>query len=150
MVTGGEPTLHGKQLVSFLSCFKEAFPSLQIKVDTNGSNPGVLEAMRGVADMIAVDLKTIAYERHLGIKLSTILRSLEVARGFPEHEVRITMYPDYVDANNPEEFCAVLDSSSVVAVQQCYIDRKPAYAPEVVEEFAEGLRSCVKEVRLRL
>ncbi len=150
VVTGGEPTLHGKQLVSFLSSFKEVFPSLQIKVDSNGSNPGVLEALRGVADMIAVDLKTIAYERYLGIELSTVLRSLEVARSFTEHEVRITMYPDYVDAKHPEEFCAVLDSSSVVAVQQCYLDGRPANTPEVVEEFAEGLQRCVKEVRLRL
>ena len=55
-ISGGEPTLH-KDLPSFLAMIKEY--GYQIKLDTNGSNPDMLEALisQKLLDYVAMDIK---------------------------------------------------------------------------------------------
>lgn len=150
VITGGEPTLHGEDLVSFISALKKSFPAMLLKLDTNGSDPGFLEKVIGAVDMVAVDLKSLEYKSFSAVELDTVLYSIRIAAGFPEHEIRITMFPDYVDASQPDDYCTILNSSSVVAIQQCYLNGKPQCDKQMLEEFCEGLRRCVGEVRLRL
>ena len=59
-ISGGEPTIHGKQLIEFiyfLNKFREK--GLKIKLDTNGSNPHLLsEILRlNLVDFVAMDIK---------------------------------------------------------------------------------------------
>lgn len=57
VVTGGEPTIWGDRLIGFLETMN-AF-GLPIKLDTNGSQPKVLEQLlnRGLLTVVAVDVK---------------------------------------------------------------------------------------------
>lgn len=57
VITGGEPTMHGEDLLSFMKRVKAL--GLSVKLDTNGTNPSfVREAeARGVVDYIAMDVK---------------------------------------------------------------------------------------------
>lgn len=58
VITGGEPTIH-EGLISFILDFRQAFPELEIKLDTNGSNPQVVEQLldEKVLDYLAMDFK---------------------------------------------------------------------------------------------
>ena len=55
-ITGGEPTLH-KDLPEFIAQIKEL--GLLVKLDTNGTNPGMLKALvnEGLLDYVAMDIK---------------------------------------------------------------------------------------------
>ncbi len=68
-ITGGEPTLD-KNLASFCSRIKEK--GLLVKLDTNGSNPKIVEEIinEGLADYIAMDIKAAPsnYPKATGLK----------------------------------------------------------------------------------
>lgn len=57
-ITGGEPTLYGERLISFMKRIKEL--GMLIKLDTNGSRPDVLRAAveSGAVDYVAMDIKS--------------------------------------------------------------------------------------------
>ncbi len=58
VITGGEPTLH-TELPAWIAGIKAL--GLEVKLDTNGTNPGMLERLIGekLVDYIAMDLKTV-------------------------------------------------------------------------------------------
>lgn len=94
VLTGGEPTLH-EDLPSFLAAIREL--GFAVKLDTNGSNPDLLEAIirDSLVDYIAMDIKAplTAYPRIAGVpvKVAHIERSvrLVIGSGLP-HEFRTT------------------------------------------------------------
>lgn len=57
VITGGEPTLHGKDLIEFIKEVK-SFGFL-VKLDTNGTHPDVLQELlnENLLDYIAMDIK---------------------------------------------------------------------------------------------
>jgi pyruvate formate lyase activating enzyme len=102
VVTGGEPTIHN-DLPVFLKSIKNL--GYQVKLDTNGSNPHMLEQIikERLADYIAMDIKTIPvatkYSQIIGVTDSgsiiekviasiTVLKKSEV-----ETEFRTTKLP---------------------------------------------------------
>lgn len=94
VVTGGEPTLHD-DLPQFLAGIKEL--GFAVKLDTNGSNPGLLDRIiaERLADYIAMDLKAPLrfYSRvtRVSIDTSDIERSLRLVKGSGlPHELRTT------------------------------------------------------------
>lgn len=96
VITGGEPTLH-PDLPDFLS--EIASRGFAIKLDTNGSNPALLEhlVVQGLCDYIALDLKAplAAYPRVTGTHVSaeTLQRSLDLVIGSGiAHELRTTYH----------------------------------------------------------
>jgi pyruvate formate lyase activating enzyme len=84
-ITGGEPTIH-ESLPNLLKFFRQR--ELKIKLDTNGSNPRMLEALinQGLVDAVSMDIKapltSEEYSRAAGVRvdLAAIKRSLEVLR----------------------------------------------------------------------
>jgi len=58
VVTGGEPTIHGADLLAFLARVKAL--GLLVKLDSNGTNPKILaEALeRKLVDYVAMDIKS--------------------------------------------------------------------------------------------
>lgn len=58
VITGGEPTLHGDQLIEFIRQVKEM--GYLVKLDTNGSHPQILKNLinEKLIDYVAMDLKT--------------------------------------------------------------------------------------------
>lgn len=59
VISGGEPTLWGRKLISLLSTIRNLSPDLLIKIDTNGSNSDVIKEIvdRKLVNVIAMDIK---------------------------------------------------------------------------------------------
>ena len=98
-VTGGEPTRHPR-LPHLIRKIKEH--GFQVKLDTNGSNPQMLEHVMesGAVDFVSMDVKApldpFSYRRAVGrtVDLTLILSSIELLKkGKVEHEFRMTVVP---------------------------------------------------------
>jgi len=98
-LTGGEPTLHTDLPLLARETKRHRF---LVKLDTNGSNPKMLENLieAGEIDFISMDVKApldpFRYARSTGlpINLKSILESIEILkRGKVEYEFRMTVVP---------------------------------------------------------
>ena len=98
-VTGGEPTLQDDLPLLIHEIKRQGF---LVKLDTNGSNPQMLENLINARqiDFISMDVKApldpFSYRRSTGlpINLSLISRSIEILkRGEVEYEFRMTVVP---------------------------------------------------------
>lgn len=82
-VTGGEPTLHA-DLPQLLQLIQDA--GYQVKLDTNGSNPHMLETLlqEGLLDYVAMDIKAgrknYAHVCGTNIRMEDITRSAELLK----------------------------------------------------------------------
>lgn len=97
VITGGEPTIYGEELIVFIKKIKEK--GYLVKLDTNGSNPHVLEKIvsQGLVDYIAMDLKDDFdnYSEYTSVPIENIKRSFEIIKNTNiSHEFRITTHPD--------------------------------------------------------
>jgi pyruvate formate lyase activating enzyme len=97
VITGGEPTLYGEELISFCQLFKEKFPQKLLKIDTNGSKPEMTEKLAEVADFCAMDFKSYDYSTFSTIDLSTIQQAFQKIKRFSDFEIRITLFPEYIN-----------------------------------------------------
>ena len=94
VVTGGEPTLH-LDLPDFMAALKSM--GYQVKLDTNGSRPEILDRIigQGLVDYIAMDIKAGAgsYARvaHVDVDVKQIQQSIDMiaCSGIP-YEFRTT------------------------------------------------------------
>jgi pyruvate formate lyase activating enzyme len=98
-LTGGEPTLHADLPFLIREIKRNRF---LVKLDTNGSNPQVLENLIKAReiDFVSMDVKApldpLNYRRSIGLSfdLNLILRSIEILkRGEVEYEFRTTVVP---------------------------------------------------------
>ena len=103
VVTGGEPTLQ-PDLTEFLCELKQL--GYKVKLDTNGSNPGVIEYVLnvGLADYIAVDYKAPAalYSEFCGNETDAqaVLQTINLLFGHHvDFEVRTTVFPQLSGAD---------------------------------------------------
>lgn len=112
VVTGGEPTT-SPELMDILKEIKAL--EMPVKLDTNGSNPAILEEVlsAGLADFVAVDIKTV-FERYpevtrTNIDASAIIESINLIMRFrTEHEFRTTAYPPAVSPDDLVEIARYL------------------------------------------
>ena len=96
-ITGGEPTLQ-PDLIEFCKKIKEL--ELEVKLDTNGSNPEALKKLieKKLIDFIAMDVKTDwqEYDKAAGTKVvvEKIKRSARlILKSGLEYELRTTVVP---------------------------------------------------------
>ncbi len=98
-LTGGEPTLHTDLPLLVREIKRHGF---LVKLDTNGSNPLMLERLveRREIDFVSMDVKAplspFSYSRATGlaINLGFILESIEILKkGMMEYEFRMTVVP---------------------------------------------------------
>ncbi|QJA05690.1 anaerobic ribonucleoside-triphosphate reductase activating protein [Thermosulfurimonas marina] len=121
VLTGGEPTLWGRRLIDLCARIREAF-SLSIKLDTNGSHPGLLaELLSGaLVDYVALDFKT-APSRYpeLSADFAPVAETLEILKGLNGRaEVRITLAPALVGPKEIEEMLPYLQGLPRLALQK--------------------------------
>jgi len=97
-ITGGEPTLYGEELISFMRRIKSM--GYLIKLDTNGSDPDLLERIlsQRLVDYVAMDVKSAltdeAYARACGrpVDLDDIRKSIALLKACDiPHEFRTTV-----------------------------------------------------------
>lgn len=95
-ITGGEPTLFAG-LPDFIKKIKAM--GFLVKLDSNGSNPQMLEKLlaENLVDFIAMDIKAPLekYKKIVGekVNLEDIQRSTELVRSAPDYEFRTTVLP---------------------------------------------------------
>jgi len=104
VITGGEPTLQ-EGLIDFIRLLKGI--GFKVKLDTNGSNPDVLEKAIYYIDYIAMDIKSTFSKYHniaKGVDLTNILKSIEIIDSSTiESEFRTTTWRDHLLVKDFEE-----------------------------------------------
>lgn len=96
VVSGGEPTLHA-ELPELLAFFREF--GFSVKLDTNGSNPGLLKKCLPLVDYVAMDLKTALHDYSNFVQWSDaekIRQSFALIKGeAKDYEFRTTVVESY-------------------------------------------------------
>ena len=157
-ITGGEPTIWWKELISFMERIKKELGNdFLIKVDTNGSNPEFILETKNIVDFYAIDFKSLNYEQFSKIKKEKVLETIENVKKYAkDYEIRCTMYPKYIKKEDFEEIAKLLEGIKKVAIQQFKPDKvyivdtgvKP-YSKEILNKFREELIKKGIEVEMR-
>ncbi len=122
VVTGGEPTVH-HGVIDLLSRIKRL--GFAVKLDTNGSNPEVLEWIveEKLADYIAMDYKAPLhrYEEITGVagfeELVHASAKLLI-RNAKQYEFRTTVHPLILCADDIDKICNELKGADAYYIQQ--------------------------------
>ncbi|MFO8006296.1 MAG: anaerobic ribonucleoside-triphosphate reductase activating protein [Candidatus Brocadiia bacterium] len=122
-ITGGEPTLHGEELLDLIERLHDA--SVEVMVETNGTRPEWVEKLvAGAVDALAMDVKAPLepeqYERvtRAEVDLDAIRRSIRAIRGSGlPYEFRVTMVPGLVGREELERLLPELEGSRQIALQ---------------------------------
>ncbi len=157
VITGGEPTLWGDRLISFIENIVLS-TQLPVKLDTNASNPEVLELLieSGLIDLFAVDLKT-SPERYklVGGDFERVKKSLEMLKRIPHKvELRITCYPPLIQMEDIEKLIPYIKGFKKIALQKFVPEETLSgeqvtpYSQEVYESFETFIRKKLPEVEV--
>jgi pyruvate formate lyase activating enzyme len=121
VVTGGEPTQQ-EDLPDFLATIRDL--GFAIKLDTNGSNPALLEEIltRGLVDYLAMDLKAPlgSYSRVARVRVATedIEKSVRlVLRSGVAHEFRTTYLESLLSTDEMKGIAALVRGCSLFVLQ---------------------------------
>jgi len=150
-VTGGEPTIQ-EDLESFLETLKDM--GYLVKVDTNGSNPAVLERLikRNLVDYLAMDIKgplkkygTIASVR---VDTSKIRKSIElITSSGIEHEFRTTVVRSQLEPQDLRSVAKLITNARLYVLQHfvptktlddSFLSAKP-YSPQELSTIQKNL-----------
>ncbi len=123
-VTGGEPALHGRELVDLTERLHEF--SVDVMVETNGTRPDVVEELieENCVDVMSMDVKAplnpTDYRRvtDAEVDIGAVRRSINLIRdsGLP-HEFRITLVPGLVGEDELRGILPELEGARAVALQ---------------------------------
>ena len=161
-LTGGEPTLY-PELEEFLITIKEM--GFQIKLDTNGSNPDLLEALikKNLIDYVAMDIKSTlneGYDKASGVKtdLDSLKKSIRLLmRSGIDYEFRTTVVPTITEIEDVVNIAEYIDGAKKLVLQQfvgpgSYLEEVASIEPFERPVFNEMVLSAsphVEEVLLR-
>ncbi|MFH0928942.1 MAG: anaerobic ribonucleoside-triphosphate reductase activating protein [Candidatus Aenigmatarchaeota archaeon] len=120
-ITGGEPTLN-KDLPDFISKIKAM--GFSVKLDTNGSNPSMLEELisKNLIDYIAMDIKA-PLEKYddvakVSVNKKNIQKSVDIVKGLSDYEFRTTVVPGMFDESDAKNIGEWLKGSKRFYIQQ--------------------------------
>lgn len=113
VISGGEPTIH-KKLPEF--CQKIKKMDLGIQIQTNGTNPEMLEKLvkDKLVDYIAMDIKGPLHKysqiTDTAVDTKKIKKSIEIIKNNPkvDAEFRTTVVPGLIDKNNIKEMVLLI------------------------------------------
>jgi len=123
VISGGEPTLHA-DLLAFCERIKAL--GFYVKLDTNGTNPEVLQELidAGLLDYVAMDIKTDAEQYNKlckeKIEMDDILASVNIilSAGMP-YEFRTTCVKPFACRDNIEDLAKMIKGAKVYYLQKC-------------------------------
>ena len=160
-ITGGEPTLY-KSLATFIKKIKDI--GYNVKLDTNGYNPGILKDIikKNILDYIAMDIKAPLekYHKAANVKVDTekIRRSIDLIKDSDiGHEFRITAVPGLHEEKDFESIGNLLKNTGKIAIQQftpknCMDEKfnniKPFKSSDL-ERFKKIFQKYIKKVEIR-
>lgn len=151
VITGGEPTIHEKQLKKLLtSLFDPELLGLKVKLDTNGSNPSFLKEIieLKLIDYIAMDIKA-PYSPYQLIKESAI----HIMNSDIDYEFRTTAFPPWINKKSIEIIGKNIEGAKRFYLQQYRkvkdtINIKP-YKTEELFELKHIISKYVNFVKIR-
>lgn len=162
VVTGGEPTLD-LHLKDFLSLLKSWH--FQVKLDTNGSNPEILEQLlkEKLVDYVAMDIKGTLEQYPVISQWSDtekISRSIAIVRSIQDYEFRTTVIPKYHKADEIKHIGMMLNGSKLYVLQQfqpnlnagCLdqeLQKERTYTEAELTELSELVKHNFREVRVK-
>jgi pyruvate formate lyase activating enzyme len=123
VVSGGEPTIHAGLPAFVEQIRREGWP---IKLDTNGSNPGMIELLlqEELVDHVAMDVKappgSASYGSLAGVPVDSaaIGRSIELILSWGvAHTFRTTVSPDWFDEYDLAAVASALSGASTWRIQ---------------------------------
>jgi pyruvate formate lyase activating enzyme len=160
-VTGGEPTIQ-KDLDRFLEALKGM--RYLVKVDTNGSNPDVLEMLikRNLVDYLAMDIKgpLKKYEviASASVDTSRIRRSIElITSSGIDHEFRTTVVRSQLDPQDLRSVAKLITKARLYVLQHfvpaktlddSFLSASP-YSPQELSTIQENLRKDLIHIVIR-
>ncbi|MBN2422567.1 anaerobic ribonucleoside-triphosphate reductase activating protein [Candidatus Woesearchaeota archaeon] len=161
-ITGGEPTLHD-ELPFFIKKIKEM--NLLVKMDTNGSNYGMIEQLikEKVVDYISMDIKAPLekYDKVTQVKtdIDAIKKSVEIIKNSViDYAFRTTVIPFYHKEEDMIKIGELLKGSKRFIIQQFRNNRpmlnnsfmkKEKYTLEQLEKFKKILGPYFDEVLIK-
>ncbi len=162
VITGGEPTLNDDlpELIEKIRAL-----GLKVKLDTNGTNPNMLEDLlrAGMLDSVAMDLKG-PLDRQYGqvcggeVDLEAVKRSIHMLMtSGVDYEFRTTVVPHYLSAADLERMAAFIGGAKKYVLQQfrndTTLDRRLSqvdpYSEGELLSMAETARKYVRKVIIR-
>ncbi len=161
-ITGGEPLLY-PELKGFVQVIKDA--GYLVKLDTNGTNPQLLEDMMDLdlLDYIAMDIKApkaqYAAAAGVPVDISLIEKSVElIKQGRVPYEFRTTVVPRLFPKQEVPSVGEWLKGSDRYYLQQfskqaelldSAFREEVVYSKKDLEDMAEQLRAYIKKVEIR-
>ncbi|MEE9514650.1 MAG: anaerobic ribonucleoside-triphosphate reductase activating protein [Candidatus Brocadiales bacterium] len=163
VISGGEPTLHTglKELLKKLKDLR-----LKIKLDTNGTNPDLLEEFisDGLLDCVAMDVKApLKDESYREVTkwergVQDIRRSINVIiESGLEHEFRTTVCPSYLGEEEIKDIARSLQGAKRYVLQpfrptNCLDSnmlKVTPYPPDTLKRLGETARAYLEGCRVR-
>lgn len=162
VISGGEPTAHD-DLYKLLKDLKQL--KVKIKLDTNGSNPDMLDDLIGakLVDKVCINIMAPfddeAYSKAAGVTVDVdkICKSLTIlAESGIVYEIRTVIVPGRIDHGSFGSILKSLDGTKSLIIQQFdpkitldpTLNVKP-YPKPVLIRMAETAKGYVKRVRIR-
>ena len=151
--TGGEPTIM-PELVERIKVVKQL--GFLIKLDTNGTNPGIVEELlnEGLLDYVEMDIKN-SESRYAetagcpGIKMENIKKTIEILENSGvNYEFRTTLVKEFHDENSIKEMRDLVRHAKKLFLQK-FVDREGVIQKglhEVNIEEANKFREILSEV----
>ena len=138
---------------------------LKVKLDTNGTNPDVLEHLisENLIDYIAMDVKAPLNKKYsdtagVNVNLDNIKRSIDIIQSSGiDYEFRTTVVPIFLSEDDVHSIISELSGSKKYALQQFRPDYtldpalselKP-YSSEVIMRLADAAQKVIKTVTIR-
>jgi pyruvate formate lyase activating enzyme len=129
VVTGGEPTIYGEDLITLLSLIKEL--GYKVKLDTNGTNPKLLKKIidNKLIDFIAMDIKNTfsKYEETVNCKVNidNIKESIDLIKeNRIKYIFRTTVNKTNHTKEDIEEIISYIDDKNYILQNYKYSDEQ--------------------------
>lgn len=161
-ISGGEPTIH-PDLPILIAKVRDL--GMKVKLDTNGSNPDLLEDLlgSGMLDFVAMDIKAPLNEKYreiskVNVDLDAIKRSIRLLMTSDiDHEFRTTVVPFLLEEKDIESIAAYIGGARKYALHQfkndTTLEKKmelvPPYPEERLRAMADIAKKYVRKVVLR-
>lgn len=161
VITGGEPTLQ-KDLKPFIEKIKGM--GFCVKLDTNGTNPEMLEDLikSNLLDYVAMDIKSsiINYEKtvSVNVNIDNIKKSINLLKNSDiKYEFRTTVLKSLISKEDFEQIGKEIDGAKKYYLQK-FVSTKiydenlkdeQNYSDEEFENIAQDLRKSIEFVGIR-
>ena len=164
VLSGGEAT--GHDLIPFCKEVKKL--GFLIKLDTNGTNPGIIEEAisKRIVDYIAMDIKAPlefdAYNKASKVQSEKLFKNVKesikiIMSSDIDYEFRTTVVPGLHDKEDIRKIVEFIRGAKRYALQNFQpdgvLDKKlqeiKPYKKEILEKIADGIRGSVESVIVR-